>query len=85
MTLLLLTYLSGMPTKGDPCPLIISIDPLDRSKRFVIDSSAQNVLNAKLTEKLKDADPKNPNTIQYAKEFIAKMLTELHKSRTMLY
>ena len=80
LDLVVVNVFKGQPSREDPFPLIISIDPLEQNKRFVIDTSAQEVLNNKLTEKLKDADPRNPNTISYAKEFIGKMITELHRS-----
>jgi hypothetical protein len=80
LDLLVVNVFRGMPSKEDPYPLAISIDPLEQTKRFVIDESAQKVLNQKLTEKLQGSDPRNPNTIEYAKEFVSKMLEELHRS-----
>jgi hypothetical protein len=80
LELLIINVYKGTPTRQDPCPLMVTIDPIDRNKRFVIDTSAQQVLNNALTEKLKDSDPRNPNTFQYAKEFVGKMVSELHRS-----
>jgi len=83
LDLVVVNIFKGLASKEDPYPLVISIDPLEADKRFVIDADAQKVLNEKLSEKLKDADPRNPNVIQYAKEFIGKMISELHRSRTL--
>lgn len=80
LDLVVVNIFKGLASKEDPYPLVISIDPLEADRRFVIDSDAQKVLNDKLSEKLKDADPRNPNVIQYAKEFIGKMISELHRS-----
>jgi len=80
LDLVVVNVFKGVPSREDPFPLVISIDPLEQHKRFVIDSSAQEMLNNKLTQKLRGSDPRNPNTITYAKEFVSKMISELHRS-----
>jgi hypothetical protein len=78
--LIVVNVYKGKPQVGDPNPFIVAVDPIDQTKKVVFDESSLKVLNARLTEKLKDADSTNPNTVQYIKEFATKMVSEFYKN-----
>lgn len=80
LDLVTITVFRGKPTPGDLNPLVVTLDPIDVSKRLEWDTDALKVLNKKLSDKMKDSDVHNPNTITYIKEFAGKMLSELYKN-----
>lgn len=74
----------GNPLPGDPCPLTVTVDPIDQTKRVVFDTDALKTMNAKLTEKIRGSDPKNPNTAQYIKEYVTKMVSGFYKNGLLI-
>lgn len=80
LDLIVVNLFKGKPSLHDPNPIVVSVDPIDPSKRVVFDPDALRVLNDKLTEKIKGSDSSNPNTIQYVKEFASKMISALYKN-----
>jgi hypothetical protein len=78
--LIVVNVFKGKPMPGDPNPLMVTVDPIDSTKKVQFDSSALTVLNARLTEKVRGSDVTNPNTIQYIKEFATKMAAEFYRN-----
>jgi hypothetical protein len=80
LDLVTINIFKGPVSKEDPNPLVVSIDPLDRSQRVVFDDGALKVMNEKLTEKLADKDARDSNTIEYLKEFVGRFVSELYRN-----
>ena len=71
----------GIPTEFDKMPYEVVVDCLDRTKRVVFDVDALKVVNQKVTEKVQQfKDGRDPKVVEYIKEFVTRMLVELHKN-----
>lgn len=71
----------GEPSKEDPKPLMVDIQPLDTNKRVVFDTTAKNTFNSKLTEKARSSglNASDPKLLDYIKEFTGRLISELYK------
>lgn len=78
--LIVVNVFKGTPTPHDKNPFVVAVDPIDQTKKVVFDSSALKVLNAKITDKVRGADSRDPNTIGYIKEFVTKMVSEFYRN-----
>ena len=58
----------------------IMIDCLEKDKQLVFDPKALERLNNLATEKSKSLTSNHPNTIPFIKEFVGRMVSEMHKS-----
>lgn len=84
LDLITVNIFRGQATVGDPNPYVISVVPLDQTKRVVFDADALKALNNKLTEKIHGKNPSDPNTISYMKEFASRMISELYRNGLVL-
>lgn len=80
LDLVVINVFKGTPTLQDPSPFVVTVDPLDQTKKVVFDPSALKVLNDKLTEKIAGSDAKDLNTVGFIKEFAGKMISGLYKN-----
>jgi hypothetical protein len=78
--LVVVNVFKGQPTPLDKNPFVVTVDPIDQTKKVQFDSSALAVLNTKLTEKVKGANAQDPNTVGYMKEFVTKMVSEFYRN-----
>jgi hypothetical protein len=58
----------------------VDLECLEQGKQVVLDEDALKYLNNVLTEKAKNMSISNPNTLQYIKEFVGRMLSELSRN-----
>ena len=78
--LIVVSVFKGKPTKGDSNPFVVTVDPIDSTKKGVFDESSLSVLNSRLTEKVRGSDSTNPNTVQYIKEFATLIVSEFYSN-----
>lgn len=78
--LIVVNVFKGKPSKLDPNPFVVTVDPIDQAKKVTFDSSALKVLNDRLSEKIKGANSTDPKTVQYMKEFVTKMVSEFYRN-----
>lgn len=71
----------GEPSRKDPLPYMVEIEPLDKTKKIVFDEKALEVLNRKLTEKAQTfEDGRDPRIKDYIQEFVGRMVSELARN-----
>ncbi len=68
-------------TQPMPGNFAISFEPYDVTKQVIIDSSAHEAMNQQITEKAGGRSAKDPNTVEYIKEFAGKLLSELFRTQ----
>jgi hypothetical protein len=69
------------PTPQDKMPYRVVVESLEKDKRVVFDPDALKVLNQKVTENAQRFDDgRDPRVAEYIKEFISKMISELHRN-----
>ncbi len=66
-------------TQPMPGHFAIDFEPHDRTKQVIIDSKAKMVMDQKISEKTVGRPAKDPNTLEYIKEFAGKLLSELFR------
>ena len=72
----------GSPTKENPCPLMVHFEPNDKGKNIVFDPAALKTLNDNITDRVLEMSLSlyDPNTIEYIKEFIGRLVSEMHRN-----
>jgi hypothetical protein len=72
----------GIPTAIDPCPVIVSFDPIDKEKNIVFDEDALKTMNNKITERMikMGLNVRDPNVFEYIKEFAGRLAAELYRN-----
>ena len=71
----------GQPTKEDPLPYRVMVEPIQKTKHIIWDESALATFNAIVTEKCQQFDDgRDPRVIDYIKEFTERMMSELHRN-----
>jgi hypothetical protein len=78
--LVVINVFKGQASKQDPNPLVVTVDPIDNTKKVQFDTSALTVLNNRLNEKVRGANSKDPNTVGWIKEFVTKMISEFYRN-----
>jgi hypothetical protein len=82
LDLVKINVLKGVPTKADPAPIRVQIEPVDSEYNVVFDEEALNVLNNKIAEFVIDKQMSigDEKTFSYIEEFVARMVSELHRN-----
>lgn len=71
----------GQPTREDPLPYKVFIEAVDQTKKVVFDEDALKILNQKITDRVQQFDDgRDPRVVDYVKEFVGRMLTELYRN-----
>jgi len=72
----------GTPTRENPCPLLVHFEPNDKNKNIVFDPQALKTLNENITDRVREMSLSlnDPNTIPYIKEFVGRMVSEMHRN-----
>lgn len=78
--LVVVNVFKGTPSPQDKNPFVVTVDPIDQTKKVAFDTSALKVLNTRLNDKIRGANSQDPNTVGYIKEFVTKMVSEFYRN-----
>lgn len=68
------------PEPGDPRPIRIEFQSLQKGKKVIFDENALKTMNNTLTEKAKQFEPEDPRLLSYVEEFAGRLTEILYKN-----